>query len=145
MPPSPRSTRTAAGLRRRRSLALAVALLGACACVGRSEHRVEHTFDEARQALWRGDLAHALGWADQGVALIRSQPDSVWAWRLRLLRGEILVAQLRLPEVQPLLRASLPGGSQFDRLRVRQKYIEAKTQVSQGQIQGALDILDNAV
>src|SRR5580704_4254468 len=144
-PPSPRLTPTAAGLRRHRSLALAIALVGACACAGRSEQRVEHTFDAARQALWRGQLEDAMGWADQGVALTRSQPDSVWAWRLRLLRGEILAAQLKLPEVLPLLSASLPGGSQFDRLRVRQKYLEAKTRVMEGQLPGALDTLDNAI
>jgi CHAT domain-containing protein/Tfp pilus assembly protein PilF len=86
-----------------------------------------------------------MGSADRGIALTRRQPDSVWAWRLRLLRGEILVAQLKLPEVLPLLSASLPAGSQFDRLRVRQKYLEAKTQVTQGQLQGALDTLDNAI
>jgi CHAT domain-containing protein len=134
------------GLRRHPApaLALVIALLGACACAGRSEHRVEQTFDAARLALRKGELADAMGWADQGVALTRSQPDSVWAWRLRLLREEILVAQLRLPEVLPLLSVSLPGGSQFDRLRVRQKYIEARTQVIQGRLQGALDTMDNA-
>jgi CHAT domain-containing protein/tetratricopeptide (TPR) repeat protein len=39
----------------------------------------------------------------------------------------------------------VPGGSEVDRLRGRQKYIEARTQVIRGQLQAALDTLDSAV
>jgi hypothetical protein len=77
--------------------------------------------------------------------LTHGQPDSEWAWRFRLLRGDILIAQLRLSDVQPILGASLPGGHPFDRLRARQKYLEAKAQVSRGQLPDALETLTQAL
>src|ERR1700730_16864971 len=106
-------------------VAVATALIVACACAGRSQQRIERTFTAAQQAFRRGELTGAETLADQGLALVRGEPGSEWSWRFRLLRAEIEIAQLNVAKALPLLSASLPAGTQFDSLRAQQKYLEA--------------------
>ena len=48
--------------------------------------------------MWEGRLGEARKLADRGVALTQSDPDTEWAWRLRLLLCEILLNQLELSQ-----------------------------------------------
>src|SRR6185503_18729624 len=108
---------------------LLFSLLITCGCARNAERQLASTFDEAKLATRRDDLTQARTIADRGVALAR--PDSEWAWTFRLLRGEILLLQRQPSEVLPLISAPLPAGQSFDRLRARQKYLEALVQRSQ--------------
>jgi CHAT domain-containing protein len=126
-------------------VAVAAALIFACACAGRSQQRIERTFAASQDALRRGELTGAETLADQGLALVRGEPDSQQAWKFRLLRAEIEIARLNFAEALPVLSAPLPAGPEFDALRARQKYLEAKILVARRQLPGALDALDKAL
>jgi CHAT domain-containing protein/Tfp pilus assembly protein PilF len=115
-----------------------------CACTNRSERQLDSTLETARAALMRGKLADARTWADRGIALTKSDPDSEWAWKFRLLQGEVRLASLQLEQMLPLLKETLPAGPRFDALRARQKYLEARTQVVQGRMPEALATLEKA-
>jgi CHAT domain-containing protein/tetratricopeptide (TPR) repeat protein len=126
-------------------VAVAAALILTWACAGRSQDRIQSTFAAAQHALWRGELTDAATLTDQGLGLMRGEPDSELAWRFRLLRAEIEIARLNFPGALPLLSAPLPGGPRFDSLRAQQKYLEAKVLLARGQLPSALDALDKAL
>jgi CHAT domain-containing protein len=126
-------------------VALASALILTWACAGRSQDRIQSTFAAAQHALWRGELTDAATLTDQGLGLMRGEPDSERAWKFRLLRAEIAIARLNFPEALPLLSAPLPGGPEFDSLRAQQQYLEAKVLLARGQLPSALDALDKAL
>jgi CHAT domain-containing protein len=128
-----------------RRIAVAIALIFTCACAGRSQQRIDRTFAAAQQALRRGALTDAGTLADQGLGLTRGEPDSQQAWKFRLLRAEIDIARLKFEGALPFLSAPLPGGREFDALRARQKYLEAKILVARRQLPSALDALDKAL
>src|ERR1700730_8183668 len=128
-----------------RRVAVAITLIFTCACAGRSQQRIDRTFAAAQQALRRGALTDAGTLADQGLGLTRGEPDSQQAWKFRLLRAEIDIARLKFEGALPFLSAPLPGGREFDALRARQKYLEAKILVARRQLPGALDALDKAL
>jgi CHAT domain-containing protein len=91
----------------------------------------------------RGELAEAQQLADHGVDRERSRLQSVHAWRFRLLRAEIAVQRANFREALPTLGADLPPGKQFDELRARQRYIDAKRLAAQGQLVDALQTLEH--
>jgi tetratricopeptide (TPR) repeat protein len=123
-------------------LVVVVACVVACGCAG--TRRLASTFDEARLAARRGELSDARTLADRGVWLTQRNPDSEWAWKFRLLRGEILLLQNQPSEVEAIVRAPMPAGAPFDPLRARQKYLEALLQRSRKQFADALATLDGA-
>jgi hypothetical protein len=86
-------------------VAVAAALIFACACAGRSQQRIDRTFAAAQQAFRRGELTGAETLADQGLTLVRGAPGSEWSWRFRLLRAEIEIARINFSEAVPLLSA----------------------------------------
>jgi len=122
-----------------------LALVSIVACGPSTARRIDESFQSARLAMWRGDLVQALDAADRGLALTRSSPDSENAWRLRLLRAEILLARPDLPQALPTLSQPIPDGTAFARLRGRQEYLVARSQVLQGRLAEALTTLDQAV
>jgi CHAT domain-containing protein len=125
-----------------RIVAPVLALLIAGACARDSERRLSATFDEAKQALRRGELEQAQSLADRGLSM--ASPDSVWAWRFRLYRGEVLVARHQSSSVLPLLDEAVPPGAAFDPLRARQKYLAALVQIDQNHLADALTTLEAA-
>jgi CHAT domain-containing protein len=139
--PPPRWKATASGPDSR-TLALLIALLLACACARGGERELQQTFDEARQAVRRGEFEPAQKLAERGIAL--APADSAWAWTFRLYRGEVLVHRRHLDEVTPLLTAPLPEGAAFDPLRARRKYLAALVHVSQNAMPKALTALGEA-
>jgi len=108
----------------------------------RIPRRIDESFHSARLAMWRGDLAQALDIADRGLALTQSSSEN--AWRLRLLRAEILLAKPDLPQALPTLSQPIPEGASFAALRGRQEYLVARSQVLQGRLAEALTTLDKA-
>lgn len=121
-----------------------LAIVSAAACGPAAERQIDDAFQTARLALWRGDLAHALDVADRGLALVKSTPESGAAWRLRLLRAEILLAKPDLPQALPTLTQPMPDGASFAALRGRREYLVARSQVLQGRLAESLATLDQA-
>src|SRR5437016_4672265 len=119
---------------------LLFALVAASACAGRSERRLAATFEDATLAWRRGELNESRNLAERGLTL--AAPESVWAWKFRLLRGEILLLQHQPTEVLPLATATLPAGAAFDGLRIRQKYLQALLERSQNRFADALATLE---
>src|SRR6185436_7194160 len=121
---------------------LHVALLAASGCEGNRDRQLASTFEEVRLAARRGELSEARTLAERGLA--RAQPESEWDWTFRYLRGEILLLQHQTAEVAPLVRADVPVGPGFDRIRARQKFLEALVQRSQNRFDDALATLEKA-
>jgi CHAT domain-containing protein/Flp pilus assembly protein TadD len=121
-----------------------LALVSIAACGPPTARQIDEAFQSARLAMWRGDLANALAVADAGIALAGSQPASATAWRLRLLRAEILLAKPDVQQALPTLSEPIPDGAEFAPLRGRQEYLVARSQVLQGRLAEALTTLDEA-
>jgi CHAT domain-containing protein/tetratricopeptide (TPR) repeat protein len=121
---------------------IVIALVAACSCAIDDERRLASTFDASRTAVRRGELAEARALAERGVAAAR--PDSEWSWTFRLFRGDILLLQHQPAEVVPLVAAVLPAGATFDEARARQKFLEARLQLSRNQIAEAIATLESA-
>jgi CHAT domain-containing protein/tetratricopeptide (TPR) repeat protein len=121
---------------------IVLALAAAPPCAPQARHAPQSTLDAARTAMRRGELGDALALVDRGLS--KATPDSDEAWRLRLLRGEVLLLQSQPAEVVPLVKATIPQGERFDPLRVRQKYLEARLLVAQNQLADVPRTLDAA-
>jgi CHAT domain-containing protein/tetratricopeptide (TPR) repeat protein len=116
----------------------------ACACRFNTDGRVEGDFNTAKLALLRGDLTQAETLATRGIEHTQSRSDSVWAWRFRLLLAEVALSQRSVPEAPPALSAELPAGHEYDELRVRQRYLDARRQADDGRLPQALETLSGA-
>src|SRR5262245_6050811 len=127
---------------RRAALVTVLAAIVACSCAIDSDKRLASTFDAAKAAVRRGELAEARALAERGVAL--AQAGSPWAWTFRLYRGEILLLQHQPEEVLSLVREDVPAGAAFDPVRARQKYLEARLQLTQNRLTDALASLEAA-
>src|ERR1700742_4828126 len=110
------------------ALVTVLAAIVASGCTIRNEHRLASTFDASKAAVRRGELVEARALAERGLAL--APPASPWAWTFRLYRGEILLLQQQPAEVLPLAREVVPTGASFDGVRARQKYLEARLQLT---------------
>jgi CHAT domain-containing protein/tetratricopeptide (TPR) repeat protein len=116
-----------------------LALLLASSCQrSPSDADLQRTFDAANLAFLRGDLTEAQTLSEQGVAKAGPQADSVWMWRFRLLRGDILISERNLTEVRGLVQATLPAGASFDSLRARQAFLEARVLMADRRLGDAL-------
>jgi CHAT domain-containing protein/tetratricopeptide (TPR) repeat protein len=121
--------------------------LAAISCVNTaSRHRNSaQTAADATAAIRRGELDTARSLADQGLAETQSSPDSTWAWTFRLLRAETLILQLKTKEARADLVETIPQTLGLDSLRARQKYLQARAELSDGHLIAALAIVDDAL
>jgi CHAT domain-containing protein len=120
-----------------------LALLAGAACRG-SGRDLERTFAAAQGAAQRGELAEAQALSDRGYSLAKSQDTVEWSWEFRLLTAEILILRGDFSGTHPLLSPQLPSGSQFDKLRARQRFLEARVQHGRGDLGAALETLADA-
>ncbi len=120
-----------------------IAVVAASACAS-TDARVDRIVTDAQLELRRGQVAAAQQLVEQGVSLTESAPDSVPAWRIRLLRAEVAVAKLEIAAALKDLDAPLPAGDSFNGLRARQKYLQSQVLLARGQLQPALETLDGA-
>jgi CHAT domain-containing protein/tetratricopeptide (TPR) repeat protein len=123
---------------------IASLVLAAYACSGSAELQLTRIYEAGRVALLRGELPEARVLSDQGLTLLTSQPESEWAWKFRLLRGEILVVQGEFTSARPLLTSPMPLDPQSAPLRSRQKFLEARMQQRLGEFTNSLDTLEQA-
>ncbi|HMF94739.1 MAG TPA: CHAT domain-containing protein [Vicinamibacterales bacterium] len=117
-------------------------ILIATGCARNPELELATTFDAATLAARRDELSDGRALAERGITL--APQDSEWGWKFRLLRGEILLLQRQPADVLPVIDATLPDGPAFDRLRARQKFLEALVQRSQNRFADALVTLEGA-
>ena len=121
----------------------AIAIVAASACAN-LDTRVDRLISDAQLELRRGQVASAQRFVDEGLTLVGSAPDSVPAWRIRLLRAEVALARLEIAAAVKDLEALVPTGDTFNGIRARQKYLLGQAQVARGQLQPALETLDAA-
>jgi CHAT domain-containing protein len=114
----------------------------AWSCAADNDRRLASTFEASKTAVRRGELADARALAERGLSLARS--ESPWAWTFRFFRGEILLLQRQPSEVLPLVKTALPAGTAFDEVRARQKYLEARLQLTENHLPEALATLETA-
>ncbi|MFZ0420142.1 MAG: CHAT domain-containing protein [Candidatus Sulfotelmatobacter sp.] len=82
----------------------------------------QKAFAEARQTFLRGDLPNAQAEAHRGYERFAGL-DQEWAWRFRLLDGEILVSRGQGKDALPLLNSALPPHLARSELAVKQEML----------------------
>jgi CHAT domain-containing protein len=92
----------------RLALLLALVLMG---CGRARLDSLESSYREARTLL-RAEKPQA-AWDQTEAALRQARPESVWYWRLRLLRAEILLAKREGKQAEEALNFQLPSGAQW--------------------------------
>lgn len=120
------------------------ALLSACSYGERAETRFARAFETATLALRQGQLARAIALADEALSRDAAEKGSIEAWKLELVRAEALIARLDAQGASPVLEAPTPSGPEFDTVRARQKYLQARVSVLRGRLDDALDLLDQS-
>jgi CHAT domain-containing protein/tetratricopeptide (TPR) repeat protein len=92
-------------------------------CARHSQISPAVLYQDARQKMQQGDLAPALGKADQGLA---ASPDenTEWNWRFRVLKSEILLKQGAAKESLALLEAAPPPNLTRQEFAVRRKIVQ---------------------
>ncbi len=80
----------------------------------------------------------------QGLALTAAEPQSVWAWRFKLLGVEAQISRLAIADAEKALAAPAPAGADFAVVRGRQKFLLARVQVLQGKLKEAAVTLEEA-
>ena len=109
-------------------------MIALCACSGPGP---EPTRAAAETALARGQLAEVDRYVAQGLALTAAEPQSVWAWRFKLLGVEAQISRLAIADAEQALAAPVPAGADFAVVRGRQKFLLARVQVLQGKLKEA--------
>ena len=113
-----------------RRIAVLLALLSASACRGPSPPDLPQTFDRSNLAFRRGELPEARAAAEEGIALADRRQNSEWAWRFKVLRGDILISQRNLTEPAQLAGAPVPPGPAFDWVRAKQVFLKARLELA---------------
>jgi CHAT domain-containing protein len=121
------------------ALVLALLVLSSCHRVP-SDADLQRTFDAANLALRHGELTEAQTLSERGMTSAGPQGDSVWSWRFRLLRGDILISQQNLGEVRSLTHAPVPAGASFDSLRAQQALLDARLMIVDRRLDDALSL-----
>jgi CHAT domain-containing protein/tetratricopeptide (TPR) repeat protein len=124
-------------------IAAVVLLLGTCGCA-KPVPQPRDPATEATAALRRGDVAQAEQIVRRAIA--ETPPDaSDTLSRLRLLRGDVLLAQRDVKAATEIASAPLPEGPSSRPLRVRQQYLQARIAYSQGRLADALTLASGAL
>ncbi len=123
-------------------VAVVLALMSLSACARDRERDLESTLNAARTEMLHGELVEARATVEGALAKTKSDTDA--AWRLRLLRGEILLLQSQPADVLPIVTTPLPRDPHFDPLRAQQKYLEARLMVAKNQLVDAQRTLEAA-
>jgi CHAT domain-containing protein len=120
------------------TILLLLVLLPSCA---RTPRQFDLDYTQAREAMWRGELADAQQRADDAATRAPADANPFWHWRFRLLSSEIAILRRDFPAAERVVRAQLPDTPALDSLRARQRLLEAKLQVEQGKIRGGHETL----
>ena len=108
--------------RRLIQVAFAFLVLSSCltGCQDEGRHGTEELHQRAEAALQRGDLDEARLLASRGLEEWKSQPETLWHWRFRILLSEVLIRNREVERPLDLLKDKIPQGEEFEYLRCRQ-------------------------
>jgi CHAT domain-containing protein/tetratricopeptide (TPR) repeat protein len=115
-----------------RARALLLAFLLIVPACTQSLSRFDSDYNDARQTMWRGELAEAQALADAGAKRGSAAANATWHWRFRLLSCEVAILRRDFVAAESILSAPLPDGQAYDTLRARQQLLAAYLQVEQG-------------
>src|SRR5262245_40622384 len=96
-----------------RAALVALLLFSACARFA----PLDQSFEQARQAMWRGDFRDAQQLADAGAARASDRRDTAWQWRFKLLGTEVAILRRDFDAAESALGSPIPDGNAFDALR----------------------------
>lgn len=114
-----------------RILSIVVVLALGSACGWRSSPSLDDIVADAEAALRRGQVSTAADLVQKGLAATASDPDSVSAWRVRLLDAEVRLSRLQIPDALTILEAPVPDGEEFAPIRGRQLLLLARSMIVQ--------------
>jgi CHAT domain-containing protein/tetratricopeptide (TPR) repeat protein len=120
---------------------LTLLLLPACS---KSPGNLDQEYGRARDAMWRGEFGSAAQIAGGATARVTVGGNPVAYWRFRLLSCELAILSRDFPAAEQTVAARLPEGPAFDTLRARQRLLEAKLQIEQGNIRAGHEALARA-
>jgi tetratricopeptide (TPR) repeat protein len=125
-------------------LAAALAALVVAACVSRSGGDPDSAFERAREALRLGDTSGALHRADEALSRVSAEDDSAAAWRLRLLRAEILIARREFAAARVVLEQPIIEVAGLASVRARQRYLSARLALAANDLPRAMAVVAEA-
>lgn len=119
---------------------IALGILFCAACTTSRATDAVAALERAQEAARRGALTEALGLVDEQLAAVPQADHSAVAWRLRLLRADLLVTRRDLDRAADVLEATLPPDPALTAVGVRQRYLKARVAVERGQLAQALEM-----
>ncbi|MGH9140217.1 MAG: tetratricopeptide repeat protein, partial [Vicinamibacterales bacterium] len=105
-------------------------LISACA----QPQRLENDYNQARQAMRRGELANAQSLSDAAATRVRPEANPQWHWRFRMLSCEVAILRRDFVLAESIVTAQLPEGPAFGALHARQRLLAAKLEIEQGRL-----------
>lgn len=127
-----------------KSIAVALAVFVTAACAYREAPGSETAFSRAQEALRRGDTPAALRRVDDTLSKVSPADDSDTAWRLRLLRTEILITRREFPGAKAALETHIPDSPRLGLVRARQRYLDARFALASNDLPRAIAISADA-
>jgi tetratricopeptide (TPR) repeat protein len=124
------------------AVALAVGL--AAACAPRQATAPDESFAQAQEALRLGDTSGALRRADEALNRVPAADESTGAWKLRLLRAEILITRREFKDARTALERTIPEGARLASMRARQRYLDARFALASSDLPRAIAISADA-
>jgi CHAT domain-containing protein/Tfp pilus assembly protein PilF len=118
-----RSTRKAA------IVCLAGALLLASACRNEARREPQRVYARAIALRQKGNVAAALKESSAAFDSWNRQPESLWYWRFRVLKAELLLIQADVRNASPLVAQEPPAGLP-DRQRIVARLLSARARVA---------------
>jgi CHAT domain-containing protein len=125
-------------------IVVSVAVLLAVGCASRQATAPHASFEQIQEALRLGDTSGALHRADEALSRVPAADESEAAWRLRLLRAEILITRREFQEARSALERTPPEGPRLASMRARQRYLDARLAMASNDLPGAIAISNDA-
>ena len=121
-------------------IAVALAVVFAAACAAQRTTAPDAVFDQAQDALRRGDTSGALGRTVEALSRLGLTDDSTDAWRLRLLHAEILITRREFANALAALERNIPDAPRLGAIRARKRYLDARLALSSNDLARAIEI-----
>jgi CHAT domain-containing protein len=125
-------------------IAVSVAVLLTAACASRQATAPDASLEQAQEALRLGDTSGALHRADEALSRVPPADESDAAWRLRLLRAEILITRRELQAARTALERTIPDSPRLGSMRARQRYLDARFALASNDLPRAIAISADA-
>jgi tetratricopeptide (TPR) repeat protein len=121
-------------------IAVALAVVLAAACAAQRTTAPDAVFEQAQDALRRGDTSGALGRTVEALSRLGLTDDSTDAWRLRLLHAEILITRREFANALAALERNIPDAPRLSAIRARKRYLDARLALSSNDLARAIEI-----